>query len=65
MMGMWRRKDGQYCRFLNRKNVWIQGAVEDNKENTPDQKSSSRKRDSLSGQQEMEERPQAAKKTCL
>ncbi|XP_076022571.1 ubiquitin-conjugating enzyme E2 T [Genypterus blacodes] len=42
------------------------GAVENNKENnTQEQKTLPRKRDSLSAQQEMEERPQAAKKTCL
>ncbi|XP_071372367.1 ubiquitin-conjugating enzyme E2 T [Centroberyx affinis] len=41
------------------------GVVESDKENTPDQNDSSRKREALSGQQETEERPQEAKRACV
>ncbi|XP_071762414.2 ubiquitin-conjugating enzyme E2 T [Centroberyx gerrardi] len=41
------------------------GVVESDKENTPDQNDSSRKREALSVQQETEERPQEAKRACV
>lgn len=42
--------------------VFVQGVVESNKENTPDQKASSRKRETCGVQQEAEE---PAKRTCM
>lgn len=42
--------------------VFVQGVVECNKENTPDQKASSRKRETCGVQQEAEE---PAKRTCM
>ncbi|XP_023281003.1 ubiquitin-conjugating enzyme E2 T [Seriola lalandi dorsalis] len=56
--------------FMEKARKWTQehavqkntGVMEDNKENTPDQKASSRKREALSAQQEAEE---PAKKTCV
>lgn len=42
--------------------VFVQGVVDGNKENTPGQKASSRKREAFGAQQHAEE---PAKKTCL